>query len=318
MSVRWRDQVRCMVRGDDPHPLVACALAVGTTTLAAVARGIIPSLGVGIVPFATFYASALLSGLFGGYRAGLLAIGLGAIVAEGVFVDESFSFSTITGEYLGRMVAFVAVSLLTVWGANYYRGLASRLRKEQDHRKLVVEELTHRLKNKITIVHVVLQQALREHPEIFETVHQRLRLLAATDDLILEAEGKGCCLNQIFNAELAPYGMTRFDLQGPQVRLPDKLAVILSLVAHELATNAAKYGALSMPQGRIVVSWLFEGKRLTMVWTEINGPRVEAPSRHGFGTRLVTRALATVGGSAEVDFKHAGFVCTMSCAVLEP
>jgi two-component sensor histidine kinase len=313
--VFWREQAERMVRGDDPHPIVAYTLAIFTTFLACAIHWIIPALGSGIVPFATFYASALLSGLFGGYRAGLAAIALGAVIGEWAFVAEDFSIASASGLDIGRMLAFVLVSLLIVWGANYYRGLASRLRQEQAHRKLVIGELTHRLKNKIATVHAVLQQVLRAHPEIFDTVDKRLRLLAATDDLLLDADSKGCALQDVFNAELAPYSMSRIEMSGPPVHLPGKLAVTLALIVHELATNAAKYGALSATSGNVAVAWKVDGNNLTVDWKETGGPSVKLPTRRGFGTHLVVRALATFGGDATADFNPAGLVCQMRCVV---
>lgn len=118
-----------------------------------------------------------------------------------------------------------------------------------EYRKLVVDELQHRLKNKLSTIHAVLHQVLHDQPQIWAGIDQRLRSLSATDDLIARVDGSGCDVKELLLSELEPYGHVRFNLNRHALFLPAKLAVSLALIFHELATNAGKYGAFASPHG---------------------------------------------------------------------
>src|SRR5437868_3492960 len=167
----------------------------------------------------------------------------------------------------------------------HHRHITCRLMQEEQYRKLVVNELQHRLRNKLTTVHAVLRQLLYQQPEIFQRIDGCLNALSATDDLIAHTDDRGCDLKELLLSELGPYGHVRFILNGPPVYLPGKLAVSLALIVHELATNAAKHGAFSSPNGYLQLSWTFDDARLNIVWDETGGPRVEPPAQLGFGSK---------------------------------
>jgi two-component sensor histidine kinase len=107
-------------------------------------------------------------------------------------------------------------------------------------------------------------------------------------------------------------------VEGPPVRIPPQAAVSLALAMHELATNAAKYGALSSPEGEIVIHWETNASSLQLVWTECGGPSVEEPRKSGFGTRLIKRVLAAdLQASVRVEFRREGLVCRVQGTVPE-
>ena len=167
------------------------------------------------------------------------------------------------------------------------------------------------LKNKTSTIHAVLRQVLQDQPQIWGTIDRRLLSLAATDDLIARLDGSGCDIKDLLHSELGPYGHVRFDLNGDPLFLPTKLAVSLALIFHELATNAAKYGALSVPDGRVVIAAGpgEDGTALRLVWREQGGPSVAAPARQGFGTRLLGQLFEQHGGSVVMDWRAEGLVC---------
>jgi two-component sensor histidine kinase len=214
------------------------------------------------------------------------------------------------------------VSGLIIWGTQHYRSIAShhrqiskRLTEEETYRKLVVDELQHRLKNKLSTVHAVLRQVLHNQPQVWASIDGRIRALSATDDLIARADGSGCELRELLLSELGPYGHVRFTLDGEPLFLPAKLAVSFALIFHELATNAGKYGAFSSPLGLLQVSWSVAGDRLTVVWDENEGPPIGTVGAAGFGTKLLNAALRPFDGNTEIAFLRTGVHCTLKCRI---
>jgi two-component sensor histidine kinase len=262
---------------------------------------------------AVFFASA-----FGGFRIGILT----AIVGGVLGVTVSFSDASADPARIALLLMFWAVCGLTIWGLEHYRmivaeqqTIAKRLISEQEYRKLVVDELQHRLKNKSSTIHAVLHQALQDQPQIWSRIDHRIRALTATDDLIAKIDGKGCDIQDLLLSELGPYGHVRFNLNGDRLFLPAKLAVCLALIFHELATNAAKYGAFASARGFLQVSWSVSDDRLNITWDETEGPVVENVGAPGFGTKLLKSALRPFDGKTEISYLKTGIHCTMQCRI---
>ena len=192
-----------------------------------------------------------------------------------------------------------------------------RIQAEEQFRKRTVEELAHRLRNKVATVQAILLFQLREHPRLRDAIWARLNALSATDELIIAAQGRGADMRGIVETELRPYEASRITTEGPAVFLEPKPALTLALLLHELATNAAKYGALSSPRGSISINWSVRDGHLEVEWRESGGPAVAKPTRHGFGTQLVNGALGAFGGKAEARFEPTGLVVRMTMALRE-
>ena len=236
----------------------------------------------------------------------------------------TINFDEATAEFarLALLAVFLIACGLTIWGVEHYRSIAAqqqeiakRLIQEEEYRKLMVAELQHRLKNKISTVHAVLHQVLHDQPEIWASIDQRMRALSRTDDLIAKVDGRGCDIKDLLRSELGPYGHVRFNLNGDSLFLPDKLAVSLALMFHELATNAGKYGAFSSPRGMLQVSWSVTDDRLSITWDETEGPPVGSVGAAGFGTKLLNSALTSFDGKTEITFLKTGVHCTMQCRI---
>lgn len=211
-----------------------------------------------------------------------------------------------------KLLAYSVASTLIIWGSDHYRRVRKRLEDEENFRKLAVEELAHRLKNKLATIQSIISFQLRDEPKVRDSILRRLSALSATDDLIMAAQGKGARIGDIITAELRPYDVARISTKGPDIFLPPKLALTMALLFHELATNAAKYGALSQSVGRISVRWSYSDAWLNLEWRESEGPAVRVPNHHGFGTRLFLRALAQFGGKVDATFASTGFVCKLN------
>jgi PAS domain S-box-containing protein len=190
-------------------------------------------------------------------------------------------------------------------------------RRAEEHQRLLINELNHRVKNSLAIVQGLAQQSFKADPaskSARQAFDGRLAALAAAHDLLTQQSWQSADLRSIVEGVVAPYagGSNRFAVEGPELALPPKVAVSLALGLHELCTNAAKYGALSVPNGEVRVIWAAEAGRLRLEWREAGGPPVAAPATRGFGTRMIERGLsAELRGKVEIRFEAEGVVCTV-------
>ena len=268
--------------------------------------------------FTPYFPAIVFATAFGGLR-----LGMATALASGILgVAFTFNGGPADAARLALLAIYLFVCGLTVWGIAHYRSIAAqqrdiakRLIREEEYRKLVVDELQHRLKNKLSTIHAVLHQVLQDQPQIWAGIDHRLRALSATDDLIARIDGSGCDIKDLLLSELGPYGHVRFTLNGDPLFLPAKLAVSLALVFHELATNAGKYGAFSAARGLLQVSWSVSDGRLTIRWDETEGPAIETVGKAGFGTKLLKSALRPFDGGTEIAFLKTGVHCTLQCRI---
>jgi PAS domain S-box-containing protein len=191
-------------------------------------------------------------------------------------------------------------------------------RGAEAQQKLLIGELNHRVKNTLAIVQSLAWQTLRDQsvsPEVGRSFEQRLMALATAHDVLTTKNWNPASIELIIRGGLdaLSIGQERVSIVGPLLRVPPKTAVSLAMAVHELATNALKYGSLSIPQGEVLIAWEVNDERFELTWTERGGPPVSAPSRRGFGTRLLQRGLAAeLEGDAVLNFDPAGLVCTIA------
>lgn len=184
-------------------------------------------------------------------------------------------------------------------------------------RALVMGETTHRLKNTLALVQAIAQQTLRDVPdrERVQAFDDRLHALASAHDVLLQHEWNGADLQGLVETALGRVAdRARFAVEGPQLVVKAPIAQNVSLLVHELATNAIKYGALTQEGGRVSVSWMRDGDLVRMEWRERGGPPATAPKRRGFGSRLVGLGL-TGNGDVEKDFGPEGLTVRLTATV---
>src|SRR5476651_2541861 len=275
-----------------PSPLFSIGFAASCVALSTAARWGLSLIRPDVF-FTPYFPAVFFATAFGGFRVGIVT----ALAGGALGVTLNFSDAMTDFARFALLLIFLAVCGLTIWGVEHYRTVAAqqrdiskRLIQEEEYRKLVVDELQHRLKNKLSTIHAVLRQILQDQPQVWARIDPRIRALSATDDLIAKVDGSGCDIKDLLLSELGPYGHVRFTLNGNTLFLPAKLAVSLALIFHELATNAGKYGAFSSPKGLLQVSWSVTEDRLHIVWDETEGPPVGAVETVGFGTRLLKSA----------------------------
>ena len=261
---------------------------------------------------------------------------LTTVTLEGTPLITSFTRSALTGwtvaggmpEYslvapLWRNLAITSAigGILLLVGLAFAVRMATTIARGEMLHDLLVEELNHRVKNTLAILQSIAAQTFRSasRPER-EKFEGRLRALAEAHNLLSTEKWQGSDLQDVIGRVLQPYLLNnteRMRLAGPKVPLAPRLAVVLSMILHEIATNAAKYGALSNDSGTVSLDWEVveeDGRRkLRLIWTEAGGPPVTAPVQRGFGSRLIERsARDQLGGEATVDFLPRGVVCTVT------
>jgi PAS domain S-box-containing protein len=198
-------------------------------------------------------------------------------------------------------------------------------KRAEEQQTTMVAELNHRVKNILAIVQSVAAQTMRSSGSLenfADAFTGRLRALAIAHDILTQTRWIGIGLSELLIAVLAPYRSpdgTRVSISGPAVLLPARAVVPLSMVLHEMTTNAAKYGALSTRQGNIEITWQVSGtvdQSIELVWQERGGPKVKAGSLEGFGTKLIDRVIShDLDGRTKMDFDPAGVRWTMAFPV---
>jgi len=197
---------------------------------------------------------------------------------------------------------------------------ATQARKRAAERdKLMMAELDHRVKNTLANIGALVMQTSASANSLsafVEGLSARIQSMAKAHSLLSQSRWEGVSINSLLMEELDPYihGNHGVEIDGPDLVLTSKSALALSLAIHELATNAAKYGALSAPGGRVSIRWaVSEQGGLSLSWTESDGPAVTPPSRSGFGTTLIERALAMeTDGQATLRYPPGGVVCDVA------
>jgi PAS domain S-box-containing protein len=186
-------------------------------------------------------------------------------------------------------------------------------REAEELQGLMVNELNHRVKNSLATVQSIASQTLRRATDLRsarEALEARIGSLARAHDLLTDRSWSGADFRCVVARALEPFAATRLKMTGPSLDVPPKHALALSMALHELATNAAKYGALSNASGRVEVSWTADAGSLRLEWRETGGPAVTPPTRRGFGTRLLQDGLIReFAGQTRLDYASAGVCC---------
>ncbi|WP_342154648.1 GAF domain-containing protein [Methylorubrum sp. SB2] len=205
--------------------------------------------------------------------------------------------------------------------ADRTRAAIARIEAE-DRQSLLNRELSHRMKNILAMVQAIATQTLRNTADptaAREALAARLIALGKAHDILMSGEGQSALMDAVIRDALKIHDDSqsgRFRLDGPRVACSDKSGLSMALMVHELATNAAKYGALSTSSGYVAITWKLDGpadaETLTLIWQEHGGPTVTPPVRVGFGSKLIQRGLAgAVGGTVALTYPPEGVVCTL-------
>jgi two-component sensor histidine kinase/DNA-binding response OmpR family regulator len=198
-------------------------------------------------------------------------------------------------------------------------GIDAKEREAADKlQKLILEELHHRIKNTLATVSAIASQSIRTATSLEHAQHAiegRLIALGRAHDLLMQLSWASASLTHTFSNATEPYdqGARRFHFNGPDLRITSGAVIALAMTLNELCTNTTKFGALSVPTGRVEIAWTIDKlkQRLHLVWTESGGPKVEHPTRQSFGTRMMKSLGQQLNGDVQLAYERSGFMYSL-------
>ena len=272
-------------------------------------------------PFVLYFPAIQMIAAYLGWRWGAVTALGSAMAGWSLFLSPGFGLALDASQ--GVSLVLFAISAATmVWvGAILRKALiemAERARQSDDFN----QELQHRTKNSLQMMRALASQASKatDPAEFYETLAGRLGALAKANELLRFGALRSCAVGDLVRAAVAPFNRDQFDVEGAHWDVARNACTPLMMALHELATNASKYGALSVEGGRVRIGWrpADEPGHYVMRWEEVGGPPVRAPTHRGLGSRL----LRSAGGIPTVDlrFEPAGVTCemTVTAALGEP
>jgi len=301
-------------RLNNPGARTALKIALGFTAaaLAVAGRMVLSTHLHDAAPYALVFASVTAATVIGGWLSDAITLMLGQVLTWYFIVPPQFSFEVRDGPTgLGLITATVSAGCIVFIIAIYQREVARALKardKAEQARELVVRELNHRVNNTLSVVQGIARSTFGDESRSqVQAFSGRLGALAAAHALLTQQERASADFGDVVLRSLSPFRNERadqFQIDGSDFLLPPRAAINLALAIHELATNAVKYGALSVPEGRVHIRWLaHESGDFEFSWKESGGPPVLEPNRRGFGTNLIGRGLARdIGAAVDLDF----------------
>jgi two-component sensor histidine kinase len=190
--------------------------------------------------------------------------------------------------------------------------------------KLILEEMHHRIKNTLGIVSAIASQSLRTATSMErgqEAIEGRLLALGRAHDQLMQISWANASLVDTIRGAIEPFdarGVGRFAIDGPDIGITSAAVIALAMTLNELCTNTTKFGALSVPTGRVEITWSIDenAQRLLLTWTEKGGPAVEAPTRRSFGTRMMASLGQQLNGDVQLAYQPTGFIYTLDVPLI--
>lgn len=265
------------------------------------------------LPFIAYFPALILAATFGGLIGGITCLVLSSAAAWFLFLRGGAPPVWAIGSFwlAGGLILIVAAALSD--SVRELRRSRRQLGEAQGKLQTMVGELAHRNQNALTVIMSIVRQSARNAgsaEEAAQIINDRLAALVRAQEVVLENSGSAVGLRTLLESSVAPFDLRRFAITGPDdIAIAPDLAAPLALLLYELATNALKYGAFSAAGGRVQTDCAVEGGMAHLTWRELGGPAVAEPVRQGFGTRLLSAALAPFGGKVERRFETEGVVC---------
>jgi two-component sensor histidine kinase len=270
------------------------------------------------LPVILFYPFVLVAAVWGGTLSGLTTLVLGAMIADVLWLPPMGSFR-VNVDSATTLIAFGIVCLFGIFVARLLRALVEVHVESEERAILFSHEIRHRANNLLGVVQAISAQTARnatsvaDHQAVFSN---RIQALARAQQLLSDHLEEPPDLRAFLLNVIEPFGIARFQIEGPTIKVPLYLGPSCALLLHELSTNATKYGALSVPDGFVSILWRTENNRVDLEWRELNGPPVAPPVRTGFGSRLLKTAFPAEYGNASIAFEPDGVRCSLRFALL--
>ena len=308
ISAPW---ARVLVPEATASPKAQVAIAMACVIAGALARLPLQPLLGSTIAFVTFFPATLCATLMGGWRSGVAVALISGPLAQwisGSYKAESMPFELAV--WLVMSAVIILAGHVSARIVNALRGEWSRLQRLEQDLRLITDELNHRVKNTLAVVQALAHQTLNSEQCI--AFEGRLRALATAHDILTKQRWESVELRDLVARSFGAVDTDRWAAIGPKLPVPPRTAVAFSMALHELVTNAFKYGALSTAEGRVVLLWEADtrAQRLRLKWMEYGGPSIVAPSKTGFGMRMIQQALAAdLKGDVRVTYPATGLVC---------
>jgi two-component sensor histidine kinase/FixJ family two-component response regulator len=246
-------------------------------------------------------------------------VGVGALKIAPLAAKPSAETEFLTAEN-GSLRLLLAQAAIDAKELLAQAGIDAKEREAADKlQKLILDELHHRIKNTLATVSAIASQSLRTATSIEhgrQAIDGRLVALGRVHDMLMQVSWTSTSLSDAIRGATEPYdskGVGRFSINGPDVGITSGAVIALAMTFNELCTNTTKFGALSVPEGRVEIEWTInDEQRFQLTWTEKDGPTVQAPTRRSFGTRMIGSLGQQLHGEVMLGYEPAGFVYTLN------
>jgi two-component sensor histidine kinase len=287
-------------------------MGVACTVVATLLRFLIDPIIVGDA-FVTFFPLLVVATFLGGRWAGVTTLVLGGLIGADLWIPPYGSLDPASKEGV-TAVAFMIAGSAVVLSVSLVNEVIAALRRSEARNALIAREMQHRIKNLLQLVDSISRMTARTAttvPEHQAKLSARISALAKAGEVEGASPDLPLRLDALLGRVLGPFGLSQFTLAGPPACINDDTGTTLGLVMYELATNAAKYGALSVPGGSVSVRWKPEGDFIDLEWQEMGGPAVAPPGGTGFGSTLIGAAFVAEQGATEIRYDGGGIRCSL-------
>lgn len=300
-----------------PASLSGIAFALVCVCLATAIRLLLGEVGPESAAFAPYYSATLIIALVCGWTSAAASALVGGLLAYLLFLLPDTDPARNTATTIVSLGLYAVSSMVIIWAAESYRRLTLLLQEQDKLRSLFSNELAHRVKNTLTVVQTLIRYSIHDQPELRNKLCARVAALADTNDVLIHAQGTSSFVHLI-DRELAHFGSSRVHVSGPDFSCSRDIATMLSLVIHELATNAAKYGAFATATGSLHLDWSLVSGRLDLEWRECGVTDISPPRSKGFGSKLFDAVAKRFNGSVHLELANGGLTCKLTLQLFEP
>lgn len=305
----WTDGLR-------PGSLSGIVFPLACVSLATAIRILLGEVGPESAAFAPYYSATLVIAFVCGWASAAISAFVGGTLAYVLFLlpDKDLARSSTT--VIVSLGLYGASSIVIIWSAESYRRLLFLLEEQDKLRTLFSDELAHRVKNTLTVVQNVIRRSIPDQPELRKKLCDRIAALADANDILMHGQGTRT-FAELIDRELAHFGSSRVHVSGPDFSCTRETLTLLSLVIHELATNAAKYGALATDAGSLYLDWSIVSGRLALEWRECGVTGITDPRSKGFGSKLLDAVARRLNGSVDLVLADGGLTCRLTLQLFE-
>ena len=306
----WTDGLR-------PRSPAGIAFALACVGLATAVRILLGEVGPESAAFAPYYSATLVIAFVCGWTSATFSALVGGILAYLLFLFPDKDPARNSATVVVSLALYGASSIVIIWSAESYRRLLLLLHEQDKLRSLFSNELAHRVKNTLAVVQNVIRFSIPDQPELRNKLCARVAALADTNDVLVYVQGTSTFV-RLIDRELAHFGNSRVHISGPDFSCARETLTLLSLVIHELATNAAKYGAFATDAGSLYLDWSLVSGRLDLEWRECGVTGISQLRSKGFGSKLLDAVAKRFKGSVYLQYADGGLTCRLTLQLFEP